>query len=169
MKRMFSIAILGYNRRQVEQYISEMRRDYEEELSKKKERMLELVEENSRIKSQIKELERKLEEFSERETYISKALVRAEQKAQAIIEEGRQKIAAEMYQLELEKNKWKARCKEIRRQLLEFEHMVCTLMENFYSEINYLKSKELSDSIFGEEEDIDSAKEREETGLLSVS
>ncbi|MFO7294971.1 MAG: hypothetical protein C0P72_003010, partial [Clostridia bacterium] len=101
--------------------------------------------------------------------YISKALVRAEQKAQAIIEEGRQKIAAEMYQLELEKNKWKARCKEIRRQLLEFEHMVCTLMENFYSEINYLKSKELSDSIFGEEEDIDSAKEREETGLLSVS
>ncbi|MFO7295558.1 MAG: DivIVA domain-containing protein, partial [Clostridia bacterium] len=85
MKRMFSIAILGYNRRQVEQYISEMRRDYEEELSKKKERMLELVEENSRIKSQIKELERKLEEFSEREAYISKALVRAEQKAQAII------------------------------------------------------------------------------------
>lgn len=169
MKRMFSIAILGYNRRQVEQYISEMRRDYEEELSKKKERMLELVEENSRIKSQIRELERKLEEFSEREAYISKALVRAEQKAQAIIEEGRQKIAAEMYQLELEKNKWKARCKEIRRQLLEFEHMVCTLMENFYSEINYLKSKELSDSIFGEEEDIDSAKEREETGLLSVS
>lgn len=169
MKRMFSIAILGYNRRQVEQYISEMRRDYEEELSKKKERMLELVEENSRIKSQIRELEKKLEEFSERETYISKALVRAEQKAQAIIEEGRQKIAAEMYQLELEKNKWKARCKEIRRQLLEFEHMVCTLMENFYSEINYLKSKELSDSIFGEEEDIDSAKEREETGLLSVS
>lgn len=169
MKKTFSIAILGYNRRQVEQYISDMRRDYEEELSKKKERMLELVEENSRIKSQIRELEKKLEEFSEREAYISKALVRAEQKAQAIIEEGRQKIAAEMYQLELEKNKWKARCKEIRRQLLEFEHMVCTLMENFYSEINYLKSKELSDSIFGEEEDIDSAKEREETGLLSVS
>lgn len=171
MKRMFSIAILGYNRRQVEQYLSDMRRDYEEELSKKKERMLELVEENNRIKSQIKELEKKLEEFSEREAYISKALVRAEQKAQAIIEEGRQKIAAEMYQLEMEKNKWKARCKEIRRQLLEFEHIVCTLMENFYSEINYLKSKELSNSIFAEEDSIECAKEREEedSGLLSVS
>jgi chromosome segregation ATPase len=171
MKKTFSIAILGYNRRQVEQYLSDMRRDYEEELSKKKERMLELVEENNRIKSQIKELEKKLEEFSEREAYISKALVRAEQKAQAIIEEGRQKIAAEMYELEMEKNKWKARCKEIRRQLLEFEHMVCTLMENFYSEINYLKSKELSDSIFAEGDCIDCAKEREDedSGLLSVS
>ncbi len=171
MKKTFSIAILGYNRRQVEQYLADLRKDYEEELSKKKERMLELVEENNRIKSQIRELEKKLEEFSEREAYISKALVRAEQKAQAIIEEGRQKIAAEMYELEMEKNKWKARFKEIRRQLLEFEHMVCTLMENFYSEINYLKSKELSDSIFAEGESLDGAKETEEedSGLLSVS
>ncbi|MBM7581929.1 cell division septum initiation protein DivIVA [Caldicoprobacter guelmensis] len=171
MKRVFSIAILGYNRRQVEKYLSDMRKDYEEELSKKKERMLQLMEENNKIKSQLKELEKKLEEFSEREAYISKALVRAEQKAQAIIEEGRQKIAAEMYQLEMEKNKWKARCKEIRRQLLEFEYMVCTLMENFYSEINYLKSKDLTDSIFAEEEDMECDKnsEEENAGLLSVS
>lgn len=174
MKRLFGIALLGYSRHQVKKYISDMRRDYEEELSKKKERMLELVEENARMKSQIRELEKKLEEYAEREAYISKALVRAEQKAQAIIEEGRQKVAAEMYQLEMEKSKWKARCKEIRRQLLEFEHMVCTLMENFYAEINYLKSKEVSDSIFEEEDNLECVGEVEEkegndSGLLSVS
>ena len=48
----------------------------------------------------------------------------------------------------LEKNKWMERCKEVRRQLLDFERTVCTLMENFYSEINYLTSKEISENMF---------------------
>jgi cell division initiation protein len=168
MKKIFSTRIFGYNKREVEQYLSDIRKDYEEELSKKRERMMELAEENRRMKAQIQELEQKLAEFVEREAYISKALVRAEQKAQAVIEEGHQKIAQEMYQLELEKNKWKARCKEIRRQLLEFEHMVCTLMENFYSEINYLTSKELSESLFVDEY-LEEKQDKEDSNLLSVS
>lgn len=168
MKKIFSTRIFGYNKREVEQYLSDIRKDYEEELSKKRERMMELAEENRRMKAQIQELEQKLAEFVEREAYISKALVRAEQKAQAVIEEGHQKIAQEMYQLELEKNKWKARCKEIRRQLLEFEHMVCTLMENFYSEINYLTSKELSESLFVDEY-LEEKQDQEDSNLLSVS
>ena len=82
-------------------------KDYEEELSKKR-NVLELVEENRKMKSQIEEMQAKLTEFADREAYISKALVRAEQKAQAIIEEGRQKASAgEMYRIELEKiNGW---------------------------------------------------------------
>ena len=98
-KKFFGTRILGYNKRQVEQYLVDMRKDYEEELSKKKKRMLELVEENRKMKSQIEEMQAKLTEFADREAYISKALVRAEQKAQAIIEEGRQKASQEMYRI----------------------------------------------------------------------
>ncbi|NMA66086.1 MAG: hypothetical protein GX957_07570 [Clostridiaceae bacterium] len=168
MRKMFKTKMFGYNKHQVEQYLKDMRKDYEEELSKKRMRMMELTEENRGMKSLIRELEDRLSEFSEKEAYISKALVRAEQKAQAVIEEGHQKTAQEMYQLELEKNKWKARSREVRRQLLEFERMVCTLLENFYSEINYLTSKELSEQLFlNEEEEL--KEEQKETDIFSVS
>ncbi len=174
-KKFFGTRILGYNKRQVEQYLVDMRKDYEEELSKKKKRMLELVEENRKMKSQIEEMQAKLTEFADREAYISKALVRAEQKAQAIIEEGRQKASQEMVRIELEKNKWMERCKEVRRQLLDFERTVCTLMENFYSEINYLTSKEISENMFVDDvtDDKDTfcaeKEEQEESAVAKIS
>ena len=65
-KKFFGTRILGYNKRQVEQYLVDMRKDYEEELSKKKKRMLELVEENRKMKSQIEEMQAKLTEFADR-------------------------------------------------------------------------------------------------------
>ncbi|NLO81746.1 MAG: hypothetical protein GX094_01570 [Clostridiales bacterium] len=150
-KKIFKTRLFGYSKQQVEQHMIDMRKDYEEELSKKMTRMLELVEENRKMKAQIEELKAKLTELTEKEVYISKALVKAEQKAQCIIEEGRQKISQEMYQMEMEKNKWKERCKEIRRQLMDFERTVCAIMENFYSEINYLASKDISEDLFCDE------------------
>ena len=92
-KKIFGTSVFGYNKRQVEQYMVDMRKDYEEELSKKRSRMLELVEENRKMRSQIEEMKTKIAELSEKEAYISKVLVKAEEKAHSIIEEGRQMIS----------------------------------------------------------------------------
>jgi cell division initiation protein len=170
-KKIFGTSVFGYNKRQVEQYMVDMRKDYEEELSKKRSRMLELVEENRKMRSQIEEMKTKIAELSEKEAYISKVLVKAEEKAHSIIEEGRQMISHEIYQMELEKNKWKERCKEIRRQLIDFERTVCTILENFYSEINYLASKEISENMlfYDAVDDLDEEKhfvEKQEQRIL---
>jgi len=166
MKKPFKTALLGYGKKQVDDYLANFKEDYEQELSRKKDRMLQLDEENRVLKAKLKEYEEKLSSYKEQEAFISKALVKAEQKAQAIIEEGQRRAMAEKYKIEEEKNKWKTREKEIRRQLMEFEKEVYELMETFYSEINYLASKEIC-SVLSEEEPIED--EEKGSSMLKVS
>ncbi|MFY9280104.1 MAG: DivIVA domain-containing protein, partial [Caldicoprobacterales bacterium] len=84
MKRLFKTSLFGYNRKQVNGYVLSLRKDYERELSKKKDRMLELSQENRDLKSKLLEYEERLSDYEEREIFISKALVKAEESAQAI-------------------------------------------------------------------------------------
>lgn len=166
MKKPFKTTLFGYGKKQVNKYINDVKEDYEHELKKKKDRMLELDEENRVLKAKLKEYEARIASYEEREAFISKALVKAEEKAQAIIEEGQKKAAAEMYKIEEEKNKWRVREKEIRRQLLEFEKEVYNLMESFYSEINYLASKEICAALLEEDS---KEEEGKESSILKAS
>jgi len=151
MKKPFKTSLFGYGKKQVDDYLANFKKDYEEELRKKKARLLELDEQNRALMAKLKDYEEMLSSYKEQEAFISKALVKAEQKAQAIIEEGQRKVMAEKYKIEEEKKKWKIREQEIRRQLLEFEKEVYELMESIYSEINYLTSKEICSALLEEE------------------
>ena len=143
MKRLFKASLFGYNRKQVNGYILNLRKDYERELSKKKDRMLELSQENRDLKSKLIEYEERLSDYEEREKFISKALVKAEESAQSIMKECYRRVDMEKYKIKQEQEKWKIREREIIRQLLEFQKEAYSLMESFQSEINYLTSKEL--------------------------
>lgn len=168
MKKRFQTAIFGYQKGQVDAFIDGLYRDYEDELSKKKDRMIELTEENRRLKIQIQDLEERVSEYMEQEAYISKAIIRAEQKAQDILDDGCKKAVEELCKLDAEKNRWKMRSSEVRRQLLEFEKTVYNVMEHFRSEINYLTSKEVNEMQFFDE--INEFKDHGEiAGTLNVS
>ena len=137
MKRLFKTSLFGYNRKQVNGYVLSLRKDYERELSKKKDRMLELSQENRDLKSKLLEYEERLSDYEEREIFISKALVKAEESAQAIMKECYHRIDMEKYKIKQEQEKWKTREREIIRQLLAFQQDAYSLMESFQSEINY--------------------------------
>lgn len=153
MKKRFNTAIFGYKKGQVDDFIDGLYKDYEDELSKKKDRMMDLTEENRRLKIHIHDLEQKISGYMEQESYISKAIIKAEQKAQDILDDGCRKAVEELCKLDVEKTRWKVRSREVRRQLLEFEKTVYVVMEQFRSEINYLTSKELNDAQFSDEID----------------
>ena len=105
--------------------------------------MLELSQENRDLKSKLIEYEERLSDYEEREKFISKALVKAEESAQSIMKECYRRVDMEKYKIKQEQEKWKMREREIIRQLLEFQKEAYSLMESFQSEINYLTSKEL--------------------------
>ncbi len=128
---------------QVNSYVLSLRKDYEEELSKKKDRMFELSNENRELKAKLLEYQKRISEYEEQELFISKALVKAEESAQEIMKECYKRIDAEKHKINQEKEKWKIREKEIRSKLLDFQNEAYALMESFQSEINYLTSKEL--------------------------
>ncbi|NLJ40394.1 MAG: hypothetical protein GX352_02105 [Clostridiales bacterium] len=143
MKRLFKTSFFGYKKRQVKAYVLSLRKDYEGELSKKKDRMLELNDENRELKIKINEYQERLSHYEGQELLISKALVKAEESAEALMRDCYKKIDFEKHKIEQEKEKWKMREKEIIEQLLAFQEQVYIIMENCQSEINYLKSKGL--------------------------
>ncbi|HHU49504.1 MAG: DivIVA domain-containing protein [Caldicoprobacterales bacterium] len=147
MRKQFSTSIVGYNKEEVDRYLEELTKDYEEELRKKKDRMFELAQEARNLKRQNEELTQCIERFTNQEKYISRALIKAEQRAQAIVEEEQQKIRAEEEQLKIEKEKWSRKFREVRRELLEFEKTLVNLIERFRDDINYYAAKEISDTI----------------------
>ncbi len=160
--------IFGYNKREVMDYISQIKTDYEDELTRKQDRMMELLEENRNLKVELKRLEEKLLSYEEKEECISKALVKAERKAQDIINDGHRKAREERYKIELEKRKWEDRVKTIRKQILDFERIVCETLEEFRAEVNYLASKEISDALLCDEDEF-FTEDREDGDIRSVS
>ena len=147
MKKTFKGALFGYKKSEVDKYIQDIIDDYQKELTRKKDRMLELNDQNRDYRGQLEDLEHKVSDYMEQEAYISKALVNAQQKAQDIIDNGHKKVSEERYKLEVERVKWETRSKEVRNQLLDLEKKVCCVLENFRSEVNYIVSQELSETI----------------------
>ncbi|HZJ83545.1 MAG TPA: DivIVA domain-containing protein, partial [Clostridia bacterium] len=143
MKNRFKMSLFGYSKNQVNHYVLCLRKDYEEELRKKKDRMLELNEENRELKGLLSEYEEKLFKYKEQELFISKALIKAEENAQLVMEKchhNRQIIEQKTAE---EQEKWKVREEEIRKGLLDYQNKAYLLMDNIQAEINYLATKEL--------------------------
>jgi cell division septum initiation protein DivIVA len=88
----FRISLFGYCKKQVNAYVLSLRKDYEKELSKGKDRLWEVNAENRELKAKLLEYQERLSKYGEQELYISKALVKAEESAQAILRESYQKI-----------------------------------------------------------------------------
>ncbi len=147
MKRQFSTALLGYNRKQVMDYIKEIQKEYETDLSKQKDRLLELIEENRKLKNELQAQNEKISQLKEQEKYITKVLVVAEQRAQSIIEEGKRRSLEELNKLKAEKQRWTEKQREIRSDLLDFEKTIVCLLEKFRDDINYYASQEISETL----------------------
>lgn len=153
MKKLFSSGLFGYKKDQVDNYIQEMKKDYENELYKKRERMTELSEENRAIKLEVEALKEQVSRLLEQENCVSRALVKAEQRAQTIIEEGKRKADADKHKITMEKDKWREKSRKIRSELLAFDQMVADMMERFRAEINYYTAKEVSETLLEEEDE----------------
>lgn len=153
MRKRFSIRLLGYRKREVKNYISDVKREYESDLTRQKDRMLELIEENRRIKDELRAKNKKIASMVEQERYISKVLVIAEEKAQGIIEDGKKKSIKEFYKLKEDKEKWYEKFRQVRTDLLNFERTLVELLDRFRDDINYYASKEISEVILLDEEE----------------
>ena len=152
MKKLFATGLFGYSKKQVDQYIDLMKKDYENELYKKKERMMELSDENRGLRLEIDALAKRVSQMADQEKYISRALVKAEQRAQSIIEDGQYKADEVLYQLKREKDKWREKAHDIRQEFISFEQDVLAMMERFRSDINYYAGKEISETLLMEED-----------------
>ena len=133
---------------EVREYIDSLTHDYEEELNKKKDRLTELVEENRKMTVQLAEMTKLVESYRQQEESVGIALIKAEESAKTTIAEAERQRQMELDRISFETKKWEERGDEVRRQLMEFEEKIVSIMEKYQSEINYLASKDVKKTYF---------------------
>ena len=91
MDESISKGLFGLNRKEVENYIAEMKKDYETELKRQNQELLAMKTENSKLNDRINQLLSDRKEIEEAKRNISDVLFKAEQQAKQIVEDAKSK------------------------------------------------------------------------------
>ncbi len=100
MEDNISKGLFGLNRKDVENYISDMKKDYEDELRRQNQELLAMKSENSKLNERLNELLGKQKEIEEAKRNISDVLFKAEQQAKQIIEDAKNKAMEERQEID---------------------------------------------------------------------
>ncbi|MGI6706490.1 MAG: DivIVA domain-containing protein [Clostridia bacterium] len=146
MKKAFGKSLIGYSKQDVEEYIKYLKDDYEEELSRKRDRIIELNEEVRTLRDEMARLKEELEKYAGTEKCISQVLIKAQAKALMIEEEGRRKYNLEMEKIDQEKKKWDAERKSRIQLIKDLEDRAAHIIGIFLSDIRSLSEAEIVDT-----------------------
>jgi len=132
-EKTFKSEIFGLNKKEVEKYVNEMKRDYEEKLYK-------LNEENNILRTKNEELLSKEDEVKAKTILVSDALIKAEGQAKQIIEDAINKAKAERAQIDYQIEQEKEKLIDMKRKILELKETVQSSLGNFSTELGNIAS-----------------------------
>ncbi len=135
-QKRFQSSMFGFNKGTVNTYIENLTRDYEEKLTAKDLEIEKLISQLRNVNKKYEEI--KLEEeriFTEKEK-ISQALVSANEKADKIVEDAKERIAAEVIELETTAENEREKIVDIKRELKEMKVEASSVLEKYEKAIN---------------------------------
>ena len=100
MEDNISTGLFGLNRRDVENYIADLKKDYEEELRRQNQELLAMKTENSELNERLNQLLSNQRELDEAKRNISDVLFKAEQQAKQIVEDAKTKAIEERQEID---------------------------------------------------------------------
>ena len=100
MEDNISKGLFGLNRRDVENYIADLKKDYEEELRKQNQELLAMKSENAKLNERLNQLLSSQRELDDAKRNISDVLFKAEQQAKQIIEDAKAKAIEERQEID---------------------------------------------------------------------
>ena len=109
MEENISKGLFGLKRADVENYIADLKKDYEAELRRQNQELLSMKNENAKLNERLNEFLNDRKEIEEAKKNISDVLFKAEQQAKQIVEDAKSKAIEERQeidaQIEAEKEK----------------------------------------------------------------
>ena len=100
MEDNISKGLFGLNRKDVENYIADMKKDYENELRRQNQELLAMKTENSKLNDRLNELLTQKREIEDAKRNISDVLFKAEQQAKQIVEDAKTKALEERQEID---------------------------------------------------------------------
>lgn len=101
MDENISKGFFGLNRKEVENYIAEIKTDYENELKRQNTELLAMKAENAKLNERLNQMLNDKKSIEETKANISEVLIKAEQQAKAIIEDAKNKAIEERQEIDV--------------------------------------------------------------------
>lgn len=127
-EKKFDSEMFGYNKKEVEEYIRDMKADYEGMIQVEKAEVNRLSNEITIIR---KKLERYDTEYVQKQEKVANALITAEDQSRSIIEGARQEALDEKNRIESLIEVEKEKLLDIKREVLDLKEKTITVLEKY--------------------------------------
>lgn len=131
----FASEMFGYSKREVEEYIKDMKADYEGRLQVEKAEVNRLSNEITIIR---KKLERYDNEYLQKQEKVANALITAEDQSKAIVESARQEAINEKNRIESLIEAEKEKLLDIKKEVIELKERTIQVLEKYNSTMSDL-------------------------------
>lgn len=139
MDESISKGLFGLNKKEVENYISDMKKDYEDELKKQNQELLAMKTENSKLNDRINQLLSDRKEIEEAKKNISNVLFKAEQQAKQIVEDAKSKAMEERQEIDAQIETEKEKLIDAKIELAMLKDKAKEIMLKFTDDITNLQ------------------------------
>ncbi len=131
----FASEMFGYAKKEVEEYIKDMKADYEGRLQVEKAEVNRLSNEITIIR---KKLERYDNEYLQKQEKVANALITAEDQSKAIVESARQEAINEKNRIESLIEAEKEKLLDIKKEVIELKERTIQVLEKYNSTMSDL-------------------------------
>ena len=127
-EKKFDTEMFGYDKKEVEEYIKDMKADYEGRLQVEKAEVNRLSNEITIIR---KKLERYDNEYLQKQEKVANALITAEDQSKAIVESARQEAINEKNRIEALIEAEKEKLLDIKKEVIELKERTVQVLEKY--------------------------------------
>ena len=138
MEENISKGLFGLKRTDVENYIADLKKDYEAELSRQNQELLSMKNENAKLNERLNEFLNDRKEIEEAKKNISDVLFKAEQQAKQIVEDAKSKAIEERQEIDAQIEAEKEKLIDAKIELAMLKDKAKDIMTKFTDDITAL-------------------------------
>lgn len=131
----FDTEMFGYDKKEVEEYIKDLKADYEGRIQSEKADVNRLSNEITIIR---KKLERYDGEYIEKQEKVANALITAEDQARTIVERARQEAANEKERIETLVEAEKEKLLDIKKEVIDLKEKTVRVLDKYSNDMSDL-------------------------------
>lgn len=139
MEENISKGLFGLKRTDVENYIADLKKDYEAELKRQNQELLSMKSENTKLNERLNEYLSDRREIEEAKKNISDVLFKAEQQAKQIIEDAKTKAMEERQEIDAQIEAEKEKLIDAKIELAMLKDKAKDIMAKFTDDITALQ------------------------------
>ena len=138
MEENISKGLFGLKRADVENYIADLKKDYEAELRRQNQELLSMKNENAKLNERLNEFLNGRKEIEEAKKNISDVLFKAEQQAKQIVEDAKSKAIEERQEIDAQIEAEKEKLIDAKIELAMLKDKAKDIMTKFTDDITAL-------------------------------